>query len=139
MARKTDSNNPADWLFIASNDLQGVRELASRQVAYAMCVSKLAEILEKTLKAELIRLGWFLIKTHDLVKLVDELRSRDPLTADMFQPLCEELAERYFSDRYPGFDLEDEDWPALHRQADETAALLHTIKSHVNSRPPQPS
>ena len=46
MARRTDSNSPADWLFIASRDLEGVRELASRDLAYAMCVSKLAEILE---------------------------------------------------------------------------------------------
>ena len=47
LARRTDSNSPAGWLFIASGDLEGVRELASRELAYAMCVSKLAEILEK--------------------------------------------------------------------------------------------
>ena len=70
MARRTDSNSPADWLFIASGDLEGVRELASRELAFAMSVSKLAEILEKIIKAELIRTGWFLVKTHDLVKLV---------------------------------------------------------------------
>ena len=73
LARRTDSNSPADWLFIASRDLEGVRELASRELAFAMCVSKLAEILEKIIKAELIRTGWFLVKTHDLVRLVDEL------------------------------------------------------------------
>lgn len=135
MARKTDSNSPADWLFIADSDLRGVRELASRELAHAMCVSKLAEILEKVIKAELIRLGWFLIKTHDLVKLVDELHERDPQTADSFQPLCEDLAERYFTDRYPGFDIEDEDWPKLRRQADEIAVLLNTIKRRIGPDP----
>lgn len=135
MARKTDSNNPADWIFIADSDLKGIRDLASRELAHAMCVSKLAEVLEKVIKAELIRQGWFLIRTHDLVKLVDELHERDAQTAAIFQPLCEELAERYFTDRYPGFDLEDEDWPKLRRQADEIAALLDTIKRRVDPDP----
>lgn len=90
---------------------------------------------KKVIKAELIRRGWFLIKTHDLVKLVDELHERDPQTADLFQPLCEELAERYFTDRYPGFDLEDEDWPKLRRQVDEIAVLLDTIKRRVGPIP----
>ena len=110
-----------------------MRELASRNLAYAMCVSKLAEILEKIIKAELIRTGWFLVKIHDLVKLVDELRDRDAPLADRFQPLCEELAERYFTDRCPGFDLEDEDWPRLRRQADQVADLLETVNRRVET------
>lgn len=101
-----------------------------------MCVSKLAEVLEKIIKAELIRTGWFLMKTHDLVKLVDELRDRDPQTADHFQSLCEELAERYFTDRYPGFDLEDPDWPKLRRQAKEIAELLDSIDQRIAADPP---
>ena len=92
MARRTDSNNPADWLYIASGDLEGVRELASRELAFAMCVSKLA---------------------------------------DSFQPLCEELAERYFTDRYPGFDLEDEDWSRLRRQADQIAGLVEVVNKRI--------
>jgi HEPN domain-containing protein len=135
LARRTDSNSPADWLFIASGDLEGVRELASRELAFAMCVSKPAEILEKVIKAELIRTGWFLVKTHDLVKLVDELRDRDAPLADRFQPLCEELAERYFTDRYPGFDLADEDWTRLRRQADQVAGLLETVKKRIGASP----
>ncbi len=136
MARKTDSNNPSDWLFIASSDLNGVRHLASCELAYSMCVSKLAEILEKVIKAELIRTGWFLVKTHDLVKLVDELRNRDPQMADNFQSLCESLAERYFTDRYPGFDLEDEDWSTLRSQADEIERLLSIVKERISPAAP---
>ena len=136
MARKTDSNNPSDWLFIASSDLNGVRHLVSCELAYSMCVSKLAEILEKVIKAELIRTGWFLVKTHDLVKLVDELRNRDPQMADNFQSLCESLAERYFTDRYPGFDLEDEDWSTLRSQADEIERLLSIVKERISPAAP---
>ncbi len=136
MPRKTDSNNPSDWLFIAVSDLEGVRHLATQELAFAMCLSKLAEVLEKVMKAELIRTGWFLVKTHDLVKLVDELRSRDTSLADRVQPLCETLAEKYFTDRYPGFDLEDPDWPTLRAQAEQIAVLLDTVKQRVGGTPP---
>lgn len=132
MARKTDSSNPLDWLFIAGSDLEGVRVLIEREISHAMCLSKLAEILEKVIKAELIRSGWFLVKTHDLVKLVDELHDRQPELAERFQPLCESLAEKYFTDRYPGFDLEDENWPELRRQAEEIERLLAIVKERVD-------
>ena len=133
MPRKTDSSNPSDWLFIAESDLDGVRILIERETSHWMCLSKLAEILEKVIKAELIHSGWFLVKTHDLVKLVDELHERNADLAQRFQPLCESLAEKYFADRYPGFDLEDEDWPALRRQTDEIADLLSVVKDHIGS------
>lgn len=131
LGRRTDSSNPAGWLYIAGSDLEGVRALISRELAYPMCVSNLAEVLEKIIKAELIRTGWFLVKTHDLVKLVDELRDRDPQTADRIQSLCEEMAERYFTDRYPGFDLEDADWPTLRLQANEIAGSLDAIAQRI--------
>lgn len=55
MPRKTDSNNPADWLAIAESELEAVQILARQEVCCDMCRGKLAEILEKMLKAELIR------------------------------------------------------------------------------------
>jgi len=136
LSRKTDSNNPSDWLFIAESDLAGIKTLIAQETAHALCVSKLAEILEKVLKAELIRSGWFLEKTHDLLKLGGELQSRRSDLIEHVRPLCEELAERYFTDRYPGFDLEDEDWPTLRRQADEIASLLDIVKRRIGPCPP---
>ena len=136
MPRKTDSSNPADWLLIAESDLSGIRVLIEQQLAHAMCVSKLAEILEKVLKAELIRAGWFLEKTHDLLKLAGEMEARGSDVIEQIRPLCEDLAERYFTDRYPGFDLEDEDWTKLRRQANEIAALLETVKTRISANPP---
>lgn len=132
MPRKTDSNNPADWLYIAGSDLEGVRLLAERELSYALCQSKLAEILEKVLKAELLRTGWFLEKTHDLLKLGGEVHARDPELGKRVRPHCESLAERYFADRYPGFDLEDPDWPALRRKAEEIAQLLNLVKQRAS-------
>jgi len=99
-----------------------------------MCRSKLAEVVEKIVKAELIRLGWILEKTHDLGKLGNELARRSPDLVGTVRPLCTELAEVYFSDRYPGFDLEDPDWPKLRVQLDAVATLMATIKARVGGR-----
>ena len=57
--------------------------------------------------------------------------------ADRVRPLCEALAERYFADRYPGFDLEDADWPALRGQAEEVAAVLAIVRERVEGTAPQ--
>jgi HEPN domain-containing protein len=76
LPRKTDSKNPADWLFIAESDLELVQLAADHTTGFAAARSKLAEILEKVLKAELIRTGWPLEKTHDLNRLFDLLTER---------------------------------------------------------------
>jgi hypothetical protein len=76
LPRKTDSTNPADWLWIADSDLEGVRLSVAHEVAYYSAQGKLAEVLEKILKAELIHLGWPLEKTHDLGKLLGEMTAR---------------------------------------------------------------
>ena len=47
------------------------------------------------------------------------------------RPLCVALAQVYFSDRYPGFDLEDPDWPKLREQLAEVTALAEAIKARL--------
>ena len=39
-------------------------------------------------------------------------------------------------DRYPGFDLDDPDWPALRAQLEQVEALLATVKARVVVLPP---
>lgn len=133
MPRKTDSNSPADWLAIVESDLELLRMGAVKELSYAMCRSKLAETVEKIIKAELIRLGWPLEKTHDLVRLHDclvEWKSElEPLAATV----CLELAQAYFSDRYPGFDFEDPDWPKLRHQLQQVEVLLAAVKARLPS------
>ena len=131
MPRKTDSNNPADWLFIADSDLQALSHLAQERLGYSMCVSKLAEVVEKILKAELLRQGWFLEKTHDLMQLAKELRLRDSELAESCKSLCADLAEKYFTDRYPGFDIEDPNWPDFLLKLDAVNKLYNTVRSRV--------
>lgn len=136
MPRKTDSNNPADWLAVAAADLEAVRVLAEREVAYSVCRSKLAEAVEKILKAELIRQGWFLLKTHDLLKLAGELRARHSDLLNEIEPLCTSVGQAYFAERYPGFDTEDADWPDLRRLLDRATRLLGTVKVRMNLHTP---
>ncbi len=108
-----------------------------RELSYVLCRSKLAELLEKVMKAELIRLGWILEKTHDLRKLGGYLAVRKSDLIAEIRPLCDTLAEAYFSDRYPGFDLEDPDWPALRAQLENVTALAAKIRSRLTSPPPR--
>lgn len=131
MPRKTDSRNPADWLWIAASDLEMVRMAAENEISFVAARSKLAEILEKILKAELIRIGWELEKTHDLNRLFDLLVERKSDLLVIVEPLCDALVQVYFTDGYPGFDLDDPDWPRLRAQVEGVTALLETIKSRL--------
>lgn len=135
MPRRTDANNPADWLWISEQELQGLRLIADREVSFHTCRSKLAEVLEKVLKAELIRIGWPLEKTHDLQRLRDALVARGSNLAISVKPLCDGLAEAYMVTRYPGFDLDDPDWPALRQQVEDVGKLLDRVKARVTPPP----
>ena len=131
MPRKTSSHNPADWLRIAASDMDMVRMAAEQEISYSGARSKLAEILEKILKAELIRTGWPLEKTHDLNRLFDFLAERNSDLLPVVEPLCDALVQVYFTDRYPGFDIDDPDWPKLRAQVEGVTTLLETVKSRL--------
>jgi HEPN domain-containing protein len=131
LPRKTNSLNPADWILIAESDMELVRAGAKQELGFAATRSKLAEVLEKVLKAELIRTGWELEKTHDLNRILQSLAERNSDIVPVAEPWCDGLAQVYFVDRYPGFDLDDPDWPKLRAQVEGVAALLETVKSRL--------
>lgn len=135
MPRRTDAGNPADWIAMAASDLEAVRLLAQSEVGYSVCRSKLAEVVERALKAELLRLGWSLVRTHDLLNLAGELRNRGSDLLDAIEPLCTSLGQDYFVQRYPGFDLEDPDWPEVRRLLSAADRLLATISGRLRSPP----
>lgn len=135
MPQKTDSNNPADWLLIVESDLELLRQGTTHEWSFSMCRSKLAEVLEKVIKAELIRLGWPLEKTHDLVRLHDRMVEWKSDLEPIAGPVCLGLAQAYFTDRYPGFDLEDPDWPKLRGQLQRVEELLAAVKSRLPAPP----
>jgi hypothetical protein len=71
------------------------------------------------------------LKKHDLQRLASLLRVRGWDAVDTAEPLVNALAEAYFSDRYPGFDLDDPDWTILRQQLEETGKLLEKIKARL--------
>jgi HEPN domain-containing protein len=119
---------------MATSDLDVIRLAVGQKVGFTACRSKLAEVLEKIMKAELIRLRWSLERTHDLERLLDELVARHSDLVPALDPLCDALAEAYFSDRYPGFDLDDPDWPVLNQQMEAVAHLLATVQMRVGAK-----
>lgn len=131
MPRKTDSNNPADWLWIAGSDLPMIRAAAEGEFSFAAARSKLAEVLEKIIKAELLRLGWRLEKTHDLNRLALVLHRYGSPSETAATLLCRGLAQVYFTDRYPGYDFDDPDWPALRAQIEEVTALHAAVQARL--------
>ena len=50
------------------------------------------------------------------------------------QPLAEALGEAYFSQRYPGFDLEDDDWPDLREKLGKVENLLRAVGTRLRAR-----
>ena len=131
MPRKTDSNNPADWIWICESDMEGIQALASQELGIVMCRGKLAEVIEKLLKAELIRQGWPLEKTHDLRKLESYLNARGSDLMPIVSPLVDTYAEVYAETRYPGFDLDEPDWPALRADVAKAGELLRAVKARI--------
>ena len=111
--------------------MEFLRLACKEEVSFIGARSKLAEVLEKVMKAELIRSGWKLVKTHDLLFLAKELRARQCELIAPLEPVVEALAEAYMFDRYPGFDLDDPDWPVLRAQVEQVAALLAAVQARV--------
>jgi len=83
------------------------------------------------MKAELIRAGWRLEKTHDLNRLFDLLVEQSSDLVPAVEPLCDALVQVHFTDRYPGFDLDDPDWPRLRAQLEQVATPLQSVKSRL--------
>lgn len=138
MPKKTDSGNARDWLRYVEEDLRAVELLVRHHTSFLVCKSKLAEALEKAMKADLIRRGWTLQKVHDLQKLCDYLASYESARADELQSVVDDLAESYIEARYPGFDLEEPDWPAtetlLAHVKHYAEKVTHEIGSQAQSR-----
>jgi HEPN domain-containing protein len=79
----------------------------------------------------LIRIGWELEKTHDLERLLQCLGERNSDLVPAATALCDALVDVYFINRYPGFDLEDPDWPKLRAQVAGVTTLLETVKARL--------
>jgi HEPN domain-containing protein len=128
---KTDFTNPRDWLYFASVDLEAIGLLHENRIAFEVCQSRLAECLEKVIKGELVRNGWRLKKEHDLQWLAKEMETFSPELTLQIHEVVEELADVYFTSRYPGFDLEEPDWERFGLQMKTVLAFYDEVKKLV--------
>ena len=134
MQKKTDAGDPGDWLDFVNADMAAVRLLARHRISFHVCESKLAEALEKAMKADLISRGWRLERVHDLQKLCDHLFQRDHETALRLQPLADELSGSYTESRYPGFDLDAADWKTLEKNLREVTSYVRALRKRLGGR-----
>ena len=70
-------------------------------------------------------------KTHDLQRLAKELKARNSDLFGRLRPLVDVFAEVYFTNRYPGFDVEEPDWPAVRAALREVEALAAVIEGRL--------
>ncbi len=125
LRKQTSANDPADWFAFAQERIQGADALRHHEGVTATGIETLQEGVERYLKGYLIAKGWRLIKTHDLVLLVQEAKRLDA-AFDVFIPVAEELTEDFFAQHYPGEDttLTGENYENLRGQAGELIGLI---------------
>ncbi|MBI4027596.1 MAG: HEPN domain-containing protein [Verrucomicrobia bacterium] len=101
---KGDPGQPANWHQLARRDLDKARrDLEQDDLPYA--AMQLQQAAEKACKGWLLAHGWKLIKTHDLVFLLDEIKARS-LDLDWFAPSAALLSKEFFEERYVSWDAE---------------------------------
>ena len=70
-------------------------------------------------------------KTHDLSRLLEALEEFESPVTVAARPLSRAFAGVYYTDRYPGFDLDDPDWPELRAQLTQVEALFAAVEANV--------
>jgi HEPN domain-containing protein len=97
---KGDPADPRSWIKLARTHLDRARrELQAGDPSAA--AFWLQQAAETGLKGWLIGRGWDLIKTHDLARLLVEVRDRHPaFDPAWFEPAAHRLTQIYFTDRY---------------------------------------
>jgi HEPN domain-containing protein len=117
---RNDPQDPEAWYDYAEADLRrSERRLTEGDLQD--CIVHQQQCAEKVMKGKLIGMGWALEKTHNLVKLADELRSRG-VDVDWFAVTAGLLLAGYIGDRYPGVHDDAAD------QKSAEAALIETTR-----------
>lgn len=119
---KGDPSDCRNWFALARRDLEKARkDLTQGETPYA--VIQLQQAAEKACKGSLIAGGWDLIKTHDLVFLLDELKKRN-VVLEWFAEPAALLSKEYFEERYVSWQAE----PALTTaEANELLAAVERL------------
>ena len=119
-----DSEYPEDWLRTAEEDYRmGLYLLEGgfpRGAGY-----NLQQAVEKFFKAYLIRQGWRLQRTHDLVELLDDALQYDS-TLEEYRSVCCLVTDYSLAGRYPASRSETSDLPVMNDE-NARAALAEIV------------
>jgi HEPN domain-containing protein len=126
---RNDPHDPEAWYDFAGADLRRAHR-ALRDNDLSDCLSRLEQCAEKAIKGKLIGLGWPLERTHNLPKLIGELRSRG-VVADWFEPSASILLEGYIGDRYPGASDEEFEESVVRNCLAETERLFAELSGRA--------
>lgn len=94
-----DTRYAREWLGFAEKDLSRITR-ALRDNDPEIAGFFLQQAIEKFLKAFLLSKGWKLIRTHNLVALLDEATSHDAML-NRFRLVCHDISLFYLDSRYP--------------------------------------
>jgi HEPN domain-containing protein len=122
---RNDPTDPEAWHDYAEADLRrSVKRLAEGDLED--CVVHLQQCAEKAMKGKLIGSGWALEKTHNLIKLADELASHG-IDVDWFDKTAGLLLAGYIGDRYPGMRDDEPDATTVTAALEETRRLFEEL------------
>ncbi len=103
---KGDPGDASAWFRLSRRDLDKARrDLAQGDLPYSLI--QLQQAAEKACKGWLLARGWSLVKTHDLVFLLEEIRIRG-IDVDEFKPAGALLSKEFLEERYISLDAEPE-------------------------------
>jgi len=121
-----------DWISLADKDLYAAETLIKDSHPMTNIIAFLCQqSIEKYLKAFFIEKNIPLLKTHDLIKLNDEIKDIKDLGIDETKLLL--INEVYTASRYPGdFGLAADGMPT-NKQAKEFIEYAKEVKAIINT------
>ena len=104
LRKQTDELDPADWFAFATERLKTSDVVWASEGLTASGIELLQESVERLLKGYLIASGWSLVKTHDLMTLIEEAAKFDARFT-VHRRVAAELTADFFAQHYPGHDM----------------------------------
>ena len=119
-----------EWLSRAEKDFEEAKFLFNHNRPLEYVALFLHQAVEKYPKGFLIKNGWELEKTHDLVKLVRDATKFDK-SFGKFIPLMEGMADYYIESRYPVSYLVEYTKKEIEKSVKDSQAFIAFIKKEI--------
>ena len=124
-----ESKVPLDWFKKAEVDLKSAKILLDNEILETAAFH-IQQAIEKYLKGYLLSKGWKLIRTHDLISLLNDAVSRES-HFEAFRELCVRATEYYIEDRYPFLISSQLSVEELEEIREETKVFANFVKKEA--------